>query len=48
MNNTETEKLRRTANAYFNGKLAPIVLTIIGFFTIPIGVGFILIPIGLI
>lgn len=48
MNNAEIERLRKIANAYFNGKLAPIVLTIIGFFTIPIGVGFILIPIGLI
>lgn len=48
MNNAEIEKLRRTANAYFNGKLAPIVLTIIGFFTLIIRIGYLLIPIGLI
>ncbi len=48
MNNAETERLRRTANAYFNGKLAPIVLTIIGFFTLIIGIGYLLILIGLI
>lgn len=48
MNNKEIERLRKVANSYFNGRLAPIVLIIIGFLTMAIYVGLILIPIGFI
>lgn len=46
MNDAEVEKMRKKANTYFNGRLAPIILTIIGFFTTVIWIGYLLILIG--
>lgn len=48
MNNMEIEKLRTTANAYFNGRLAPIILTLVGIITAFTGVGAILALAGII
>lgn len=48
MDNMRIEKMRKNINAYFNGRLAPIVLMLVGLITTIIFIGWILIIIGLI